>query len=56
MWAAAAIAAWFSKGQQSQNVPVDYAQLKFVKKPAGAKPGKVIFTNNGTVYVDPKLP
>jgi predicted ribosome quality control (RQC) complex YloA/Tae2 family protein len=56
MWAAAAIAAWYSKGQQSSNVPVDYAQLKYVKKPSGAKPGKVIFTNNGTVFVDPKLP
>ncbi|MBQ6014663.1 MAG: fibronectin/fibrinogen-binding protein, partial [Firmicutes bacterium] len=56
MYEAAAVAAWFSKGKQSQNVPVDYVQLKYLKKPAGAKPGKVIFTNNGTVWVDPKDP
>ncbi|MCF0150965.1 MAG: DUF814 domain-containing protein, partial [Firmicutes bacterium] len=56
MYEAAACAAWYSKGQQSSNVAVDYAQLKYVKKPAGAKPGKVIFTNNGTVWIDPKDP
>ncbi len=56
MYEAAAVAAWFSKGKQSQNVAVDYVQLKYLKKPAGAKPGKVIFTNNGTVWVDPKDP
>ena len=56
MYEAAACAAWYSKGQMSSNVAVDYAQLKFVKKPAGAKPGKVIFTNNGTVWIDPKDP
>ncbi|WP_165445386.1 Rqc2 family fibronectin-binding protein [Bacilliculturomica massiliensis] len=53
---AAAIAAWHSKGRDSENVPVDYTRARFVKKPAGAKPGMVIFTDNRTVYVDPKLP
>ncbi len=52
----AAIAAFHSKGKSSENVPVDYVQVKYVKKPAGAKPGMVIFTNNRTVYVNPKLP
>ncbi len=56
MYEAASAAAWFSKGRQSQNVPVDYVQIRYIKKPAGAKPGKVIFTNNGTVWVDPKDP
>ena len=56
MYGAAAIAAWFSKGRDSQNVPVDYAPVRHVKKPGGAKPGMVIFTNNGTVWVDPKDP
>ena len=56
MYGAAAIAAWFSKGRDSQNVPVDYAPARHVKKPAGAKPGKVIFTNNGTVWIDPEDP
>ena len=53
---AAAIAAYHSKGGSSQNVPVDYVQVKYVKKPSGAKPGMVIFTNNSTVWIDPKLP
>ena len=34
-------------------MPVDYVAVKFVKKPAGAKPGMVIFTNNKTLYVTP---
>lgn len=53
---AAAIAAYHSKGRTSENVPVDYVQVKHVKKPAGAKPGMVIFTNNKTVWVNPGLP
>lgn len=56
IYAAAAIAAYHSKGRSSENVPVDYVQVKYVKKPAGAKPGMVIFTNNKTVWVNPKLP
>lgn len=53
---AASIAAFFSKGRESENVPVDYVPVRFVKKPAGAKPGMVIFTNNHTVWVNPKDP
>lgn len=56
IYQAAAAAAWFSKGKNSQNVPVDYVPLRYVKKPAGAKPGMVIFTNNRTVWVDPADP
>lgn len=56
LYAAASIAAYHSKGRESENVPVDYVRVKYVKKPAGAKPGMVIFTNNKTVWVDPKLP
>ncbi len=52
----AAIAAYHSKGRESENVPVDYMPVRHVKKPAGAKPGMVIFTNNRTVWVNPKLP
>ena len=51
---AAAIAAFHSKAAKSENVPVDYVPVRYVKKPAGAKPGMVIFTNNRTVYTDPK--
>jgi len=53
---AAAAAAFFSKGRESQNVPVDYVPLRYVKKPGGAKPGMVIFTNNRTVWTDPVEP
>lgn len=53
---AAGIAAYHSKGQASENVPVDYCPVKRVKKPNGAKPGMVIFTENKTVWVNPKLP
>ena len=50
---AAQIAAHFSKAQNSSKVPVDYVQCKFIKKPSGAKPGFVIFTNQRTIYVTP---
>ncbi|WP_027398285.1 Rqc2 family fibronectin-binding protein [Anaerovorax odorimutans] len=51
---AASLAAYHSKGRNSENVPVDYTKVKYVKKPSGAKPGMVIFTNNKTIYVNPK--
>lgn len=50
---AAKLAAENSKAKNSSNVPVDYTQIKYVKKPAGAKAGMVIYTNNKTVYVTP---
>ena len=50
---AAGLAAANSSAARSGNVPVDYTYVKYVKKPAGAKPGMVIFTNNKTLYVDP---
>ena len=51
---AAEIAAHFSKAQNSSKVPVDYVQCKFIKKPSGAKPGFVVFTNQRTLYVTPR--
>lgn len=50
---AAIIAAVNSKGRESNIVPVDYCLVKYVKKPSGAKPGKVIFTNYKTAFVKP---
>ena len=52
----AAIAAYHSKYSASQNVPVDYTKVRYVKKPSGSKPGFVIFTHNRTLYVDPAVP
>ena len=56
IYEAASIAAFHSKGKQSSNVPVDYVNARYVKKPNGARPGYVIFTHNRTVYVDPAVP
>jgi len=56
MYEAAGIAAFFSKAKDSENVPVDYCPLRHVKKPNGAKPGMVTFTNNGTVWINPLNP
>ena len=56
LFEAASIAAWHSRAANSGNVPVDYTKVKYVKKPAGSKPGMVIFTHNKTLYVDPALP
>ena len=50
---AAALAAWFSQGRDGKKVPVDYTPVKYVKKPAGARPGMVIYTTYQTAYVDP---
>lgn len=50
---AARLAALHSKAKSSSQVPVDYTQIRYVKKPSGAKPGMVIFTNNKTLYVTP---
>lgn len=53
---AASIAAFHSKASGSENVPVDYTKVRYVKKPSGAKPGMVIFTHNKTLYVHPSVP
>lgn len=52
---AAQIAAYFSKAKDSSQVPVDYTIIKRVNKPQGAKPGKVIYTEQKTVFVTPKI-
>ena len=54
LYKCASIAAYYSKARMSQNVPVDYTLIKYVKKPNGAKPGMVIYTNNKTIYANPQ--
>ena len=49
---AAQIAAANSKARGATRIPVDYTKVRFVKKPNGAKPGMVIFSNNKTLLVD----
>ena len=51
----AEIAAYHSKAKFSSHVPVDYTQIKNVKKPKGAVPGYVIYKNNKTIYVTPQI-
>ena len=50
---AACLAAWFSQGREGAKVPVDYTPVKFVKKPAGARPGMVVYTTYETAWVTP---
>lgn len=50
---AAQLAAYFSQSRNGSNVPVDCTQRRYVKKPSGAKPGFVIFTNQTTYYATP---
>lgn len=51
---AAMLAAYFSQAKESSGVPVDYCPVKFVKKPAGARPGMVTYNNYRTLYVTPE--
>ncbi|HSI67706.1 MAG TPA: NFACT RNA binding domain-containing protein [Planococcus sp. (in: firmicutes)] len=50
---AATIAAYFSKARESSSVPVDYTEVRQVKKPNGSKPGFVIYFDQKTVFVTP---
>ncbi|MEK3935137.1 NFACT RNA binding domain-containing protein [Sporosarcina sp. FSL W7-1349] len=50
---AAILAAYFSKARESSSVPVDYTQIRHVKKPSGAKPGFVIYFEQNTMFVTP---
>lgn len=50
---AARIAARFSSASEAYKVPVDYTLIKNLKKPVGAKPGKVIYHVYNTIYVEP---
>jgi len=50
---AAILAAYYSKAKMSSTVPVDYTEVRNVKKPPGAKPGMVIYDNFKTIIVTP---
>ena len=49
---AAVIAAYYSQGRGGGKIPVDYTMVKFVRKPSGALPGKVIYTDYRTITVE----
>ena len=48
---AAALAAYYSQGREGGKIPVDYTMLRNVRKPSGALPGKVIYTEYKTLLV-----
>ena len=50
---AAMLAAWYSQASGGANVPVDYTQVRHVKKPSGARPGMVIYDPYQTIFVTP---
>lgn len=51
---AAMLAAYYSQARESGNVPVDYTQVKNVRKPAGARPGMVVYSVYRTIFTTPE--
>ena len=49
---AASLAAYHSQAAEGGKVPVDYTRVKYVKKPAGALPGRVLYTDYSTVIAE----
>ncbi len=52
---AARLAAYYSKGREQAKVEIDYIQKKHVKKPAGAKPGFVVYYTNYSMAIGPDI-
>lgn len=46
---AASLAAYYSQGRDGGKLPVDYTMVRFVRKPSGALPGMVIYTDYKTI-------
>jgi len=51
---AANLAAYYSRGRQSDQIPVVYTELKHVYKPKGAKPGMAIYKQEKIVWGQPQ--
>ena len=52
---AGSLAAYYSKGRTAPKVEIDYLQKKNVKKPAGAKPGFVVYYTNYSLMAAPDI-
>lgn len=52
----AGIAAYYSKAKTSGVVPVTCTQVKYLRRPKGARPGEVIVTRGRTLFVEPRVP
>lgn len=49
---AASLAVYYSQARSGGKTPVDYTQVRFVKKPSGALPGKVVYTEYSTLMAE----
>ena len=52
---AGGLAAYYSKGRTAPKVEIDYIQKKHVKKPAGSKPGFVVYYTNYSLMAEPSI-
>ncbi len=50
-----ALAAYYSAGRDAEKVEIDYVRKKEVKKPAGAKPGYVVYYTNYSLIASPDI-
>jgi len=50
---AAEIAAYYSRGRNAGRIPVDYTEVKNLRKPKGARPGYVTYVHQKTILVEP---
>lgn len=49
---AASLAVYYSQGRSAGKVAVDCTEVRFVKKPSGSLPGKVIYTDYKTIIAE----
>ncbi len=49
------LAAYYSKGKKAPKVEIDYTLKKNLRKPAGAKPGFVVYYTNYSLMIEPDI-
>lgn len=47
------LAAYFSKARNSSQIPVDYTQKRYLRKPRHSAPGQVVYSQHKTIFADP---
>ena len=52
---AAMLAVWYSSQKNSAKVPVDYTQVRNIRKTGDLPPGMVLYEHNETAYVTPDI-
>jgi predicted ribosome quality control (RQC) complex YloA/Tae2 family protein len=53
LWAGAVLASWFSFARESSKVAVDATEVSYVKRIPGGMPGRVSYTHQQTIMVNP---